>query len=62
MEDAGFTPGEEDELIFSYLSRIGATTKYMLPERKYLSLPIIDTYINIYTYHSHNLSFFLFVS
>eukprot|EP00794_Sanderia_malayensis_P000689 gene689-2880_t len=34
MEDSGFTPGEEDEQIFSYLSRIGGTTKYMLPERR----------------------------
>eukprot|EP00794_Sanderia_malayensis_P012451 gene12451-13738_t len=29
---SGYTAGEEDEQIFSYLSRIGSTTKYMLPE------------------------------
>eukprot|EP00794_Sanderia_malayensis_P013481 gene13481-14877_t len=34
MPNSGFTPGEEDEQIFSYLSRIGVTTKYMLPERR----------------------------
>eukprot|EP00795_Rhopilema_esculentum_P017827 gene17827-9517_t len=33
-DGAGFTSGEEDEQIFSYLSRIGTTTKYMLPERR----------------------------
>ena len=51
MEHAGYTPGEEDEQIFSYLSRIGATTKYMLPEsnnnlleRKLIDIGFIVTF------------------
>ena len=52
IKDAGYTPGEEDEQIFSYLSRIGATTKYMLPERKYCidadtGMTFYPTYINM---------------
>ena len=37
-DGSGYTAGEEDELVFSYLSRIGSTTKYMLPEGKRLFL------------------------
>ena len=31
-EGSGYTVGEEDEQIFSYLSRTGVTTKHMRPE------------------------------
>ncbi len=31
-EGSGYTIGEEDEQIFSYLSRTGVTTKHMKPE------------------------------
>eukprot|EP00794_Sanderia_malayensis_P000978 gene978-293_t len=42
IQNSGFTPGEEDEQIFSYLSRIGATTKYMLPEHSSETVKIKD--------------------
>ncbi len=37
---SGYTIGEEDEQIFSYLSRTGPTIKHMLPESKFYSLRI----------------------
>ena len=32
-DNSGYTVGEEDEQVFSYMSRTGTTTKHMSPER-----------------------------
>lgn len=37
-EGSGYTVGEEDEQIFSYLSRTGVTTKHMRPECEFIVL------------------------
>lgn len=41
---SGYTIGEEDEQVFSYLSRTGVTTKHMSPERMYKILCLIIRY------------------